>query len=141
MPFIKLLIHAVWAVKDRKPLMNKTNKDSLCNHIKEYSSGKNIRLININGHLDHLHCFISMAAEQNIATLMNLIKGESSYWANKQLKWPEKFGWQVDYFPVSVGASQFDAVNDYITSQEEHHQKKTFQQEYDEFIKNYQFED
>ena len=82
-----------------------------------------------------------MAAEQNIATLMNLIKGESSYWANKHLKWPEKFGWQDDYFAVSVGESQFDAVNSYISNQEEHHQRKTFQQEYDEFIKNYQFEE
>jgi REP element-mobilizing transposase RayT len=141
MPFIKLLIHTVWATKDRKPLMNKANKDFLCNHIREYSYGKNIHLININGHLDHLHCFILMAAEQNIATLMNLIKGESSYWANKHLKWTEKFGWQDDYFAVSVGESQFDAVNSYISNQEEHHQRKTFQQEYDEFIKNYQFED
>lgn len=82
-----------------------------------------------------------MAAEQNIATLMNLVKGESSYWANKRLKWPEKFGWQDDYFAVSVGESQFDAVDRYISNQEEHHQRKTFQQEYDEFIKNYQFED
>ena len=141
MPFIKLLIHAVWATKDRKPLMEKANKDALCQHIKEYAKGKSIHVINANGWLDHLHCFISLAADQNIATIMNLIKGESSYWANKNLSWPEKFGWQDDYFAVSVGESQFDAVNNYITSQEEHHQKKTFQQEYDEFIKNYHFEE
>ena len=141
MPFIKLLIHSVWATKDRKPLMNNANKDFLCNHIREYSHGKGIHLININGHLDHLHCFISMAAEQNIATIMNLIKGESSYWANKHLKWPEKFGWQDDYFAVSVGESQLDAVNSYISNQEGHHQRKTFEQEYDEFIKNYRFGD
>jgi REP-associated tyrosine transposase len=42
---------------------------------------------------------------------------------------------------VSVGESQFDAVNNYITNQEDHHEKKTFQQEYDEFIKNYHFEE
>jgi len=140
MPFIKLLVHTVWATKDHKPLMNKANKDSLCKHIREYSSRKNIHLINVNGWLDHLHCFVSLTSEQNVATVMNLIKGESSYWANKNLHWPVKFGWQDDYFAVSVGASQFDAVNNYITAQEEHHQKKTFQQEYDEFIKNYLFE-
>ena len=83
----------------------------------------------------------STAAEQNIATLMNLIKGESSYWANKNLKWPEKFGWRGDYFAVSVSESQFDAVNSYISRQEERHQRRTFQQEYDEFIKNYHFVD
>jgi REP element-mobilizing transposase RayT len=141
MPFIKLLVHAVWATKDRKPLMDKANKDALCHHIREYSKGKSIHLINVNGWLDHLHCFISLAADQNIATIMNLIKGESSYWANKNLNWKEKFGWQDDYFAVSVGESQFDAVNDYISNQEEHHQRKTFQQEYDEFIKNYRIDE
>ena len=141
MPFIKLLVHAVWATKDRKPLLNKSNKDILCQHIREYSQGKNIHLINVNGWQDHLHCFISMSADQNIATLMNLVKGESSYWANKNLSWSEKFGWQDDYFAVSVGESQFNAVNNYIIHQEEHHRKKTFQQEYDEFIKNYQFQE
>ena len=140
MPFIKILIHAVWSTKDRKPLMNKENKDFLCHHIREYASGKNIHLINVNGHFDHLHCFISMAAEQNIATLMNLIKGESSHWANKNLKWLEKFGWQDDYFAVSVSESQFEAVKNYTTNQEEHHQRKTFQEEYDEFVKNYHFD-
>jgi len=139
MPFIKILVHAVWATKDRKPLMNKVNKDSLCQHMREYSQTKNIHLINVNGWLDHLHVVISISAEQNIATLMNLLKGESSYWANKHLQWSEKFGWQDDYFAVSIGESQFDAVNNYITHQEDHHQKKTFQQEYDEFIKNYHF--
>jgi putative transposase len=141
MPFIKILVHAVWATKDRKPLMSKANKDVLCQHIREYAKGKNIHLINVNGWLDHLHCLVSLSAEQNIATLMNLIKGESSYWGNKNLQWSEKFGWQDDYFAVSIGESQFDAVNNYITQQEEHHQKKTFQQEYDEFIKNYHFEE
>ena len=141
MSFVKLLVHAVWATKDRKPLMSKIKKDVLCNHIREYAPKKNINVINVNGWLDHLHCFISMEAEQNIATLMNLIKGESSYWANKNLKWPENFGWQDDYFAVSVSESQFDTVNKYITNQEAHHQRKTFQQEYDEFIKNYGFEE
>jgi len=141
MPFIKILVHAVWATKDRKPLMNKGNKDALCQHIREYAKGKNIHVLNVNGWLDHLHGLISVSAEQNIATIMNLLKGESSYWGNKNLQWSEKFGWQDDYFAFSVGKSQLDAVNNYITDQEGHHQKKTFQQEYDEFIKNYQFED
>ncbi len=141
MPFINLLVHTVWATKDRKPLMNKFNKDALCQHIREYTPGKNIQLINVNGWLDHLHCFISMEAEQNIATLMNLIKGESSFWANRNLQWSEKFGWQDEYFAVSVSGSHFNKVNNYISNQEKHHQKKTFQEEYDEFIKNYHFPD
>ena len=71
---------------------------------------------------------------------MNLIKGESSHWANKNLQLSEKFGWQDEYFAVSVSQSHFDVVNNYISNQEEHHKKKSFQEEYDEFIKNYKFE-
>jgi putative transposase len=105
MPFTKILIHAVWATKDRKPLMNKENKDALCQHIREYAKSKSIYLLNVNGWLDHLHCLISMSSDQNIATVMGLIKGESSFWANKNLNFTEKFGWQDDYFAVSIGES------------------------------------
>ncbi len=141
MPFVRILIHAVWATKDRKPLLDKKNKDALCLHIREYAVLKNIHLINVNGWLDHLHCLISLSADQNIATVMNLLKGESSFWGNRNLTWGEKFGWQDEYFAVSVSQSQREAVNRYIDNQEEHHQKKTFQQEYDEFIRSYNFED
>jgi putative transposase len=141
MPFVKILVHAVWATKDRKPLMSKENKDALCKHIREYAPSKNIHLVNINGWLNHLHCVLSLSADQNIATVVGLIKGESSFWANKNLDWSEKFGWQDEYFAVSVSQSQLDVLNRYIDNQEEHHKKKTFQQEYDEFIKNYGFED
>lgn len=141
MPFTKILIHAVWATKDRKPLMNKENKDALCQHIREYAKSKSIYLLNVNGWLDHLHCLISMSSDQNIATVMGLLKGESSFWANKNLSFTEKFGWQDDYFAVSIGESQLQILNNYIDNQEEHHKKKTFQQEYEEFIKKYDFED
>jgi REP element-mobilizing transposase RayT len=141
MPFTKILIHAVWATKDRKPLMNKENKDALCQHIREYAKSKSIYLLNVNGWLDHLHCLISMSSDQNIATVMGLIKGESSFWANKNLNFTEKFGWQDDYFAVSIGESRLQILNNYIDNQEEHHEKKTFQQEYEEFIKKYDFKD
>jgi REP element-mobilizing transposase RayT len=82
-----------------------------------------------------------MSSDQNIATVMGLIKGESSFWANKNLNFTEKFGWQDDYFAVSIGESRLQILNNYIDNQEEHHKKKTFQQEYEEFIKKYDFKD
>jgi len=70
---------------------------------------------------------------------MQLIKGESSFWINKQGLTKEKFEWQDEYFAVSVSESMIDKVREYIKNQEEHHSKKTFQQEYDEFINKYGF--
>ena len=82
-----------------------------------------------------------MSAEQNIATIMNLLKGESSHWINKQNLIQGKFSWQDEYFAVSIGESQIDSVRKYIRDQEVHHLKKTFQQEYDEFMSNYGFDE
>jgi REP element-mobilizing transposase RayT len=136
-----MIIHTVWATKSRKPLMSKNNKDRLCRHIRAYAKDKQIHVMNVNGWKDHLHCLISLSSDQNVATIMNLIKGESSYWANKNLKWSEKFGWQDEYFAVSVSQSHVEAVSRYIDRQEEHHRVKTFQEEYDEFIEKYNFID
>lgn len=70
---------------------------------------------------------------------MQLIKGESSYWINKQKLTPEKFEWQDEYFAVSVSESNIDIVRDYIKNQEEHHRHKTFADEYDELIEKFGF--
>lgn len=71
---------------------------------------------------------------------MQLIKGESSFWINKNGMIKEKFEWQDEYFAVSVSESMIDKVRNYIKNQEEHHSQKTFQQEYEEFICKYGFE-
>ena len=70
---------------------------------------------------------------------MQLIKGESSFWINKEQLTKEKFEWQDEYFAVSVSESVVDKVRAYIKNQEEHHAKKKFMQEYDELMRTYNF--
>ena len=50
-----------------------------------------------------------------------------------------KFEWADEYFSVSVSESQVDAVRKYIKNQEEHHKKKSYVEECDEFMKKYGF--
>jgi len=78
---------------------------------------------------------ISLGADQTIAKTIGLIKGESSNWVNKQNFGGVKFEWQEEYIALSVSSSIVDKVRIYIARQEEHHKKKTFAEEYDEFIK------
>lgn len=141
MPYTRILIHAVWATKDRKKLLEQEHRRRLFEHLHEYATAKNIHLLEVNGFNDHVHCLISVSPDQNVATLMQLLKGESSHWANKHLKFSEKFGWQDEYFAVSVSESHFEAVRSYIRNQESHHAKKTFEQEYQEFMTKYGFEE
>ena len=69
-----------------------------------------------------------------------LLKGESSFWINKTKIFPGKFEWQDEYFAVSEGQSAVNRVRDYIKNQEVHHRKKSFQQEYNEFMNKYGFD-
>ena len=75
----------------------------------------------------------------SIAKVLQLLKGESAYWINKQPLFKSKFEWADEYFAVSVSESVIDKVRSYIDRQEEHHKKVTFNQEYEEFIGKYKF--
>lgn len=140
MPFIKIWVHLVWATKKRAPLLTQNIRQQVFSHIRENAKAKGIHVDFVNGYTDHVHLLISMDAEQHIAKLVRLIKGESSFWINKNKLCPEKFEWQDDYFAVSVSESGINKVREYIKNQEEHHKKKTFKQEYDEFMEKYGFQ-
>lgn len=76
----------------------------------------------------------------SISKAAQLIKGESSYWLNTNKLCKFKFEWQDEYIALSVSESVIPKVRVYIDNQEEHHRKKTFMEEYSEFIKRYGFE-
>mgnify|MGYP001546449492 FL=1 len=134
MGYTKIWIHLVWATKSREPFLSKDVRQKIFTHIRENAKEKDIYIDFINGHIDHVHVLISLGADQAISKIVQLIKGESSYWINKNKLVPQKFERQDDYFAVSVSESGVNKVREYIKHQEEHHQKKTFQQEYDEFM-------
>lgn len=139
MGYTKIWVHLVWATKRREPLLAKNIRQKVFTHIRENGRTKNIHVDFVNGHIDHVHVLISLDADQTISKVMQLIKGESSFWINKNKLISEKFEWQDDYFAVSVSESGVNRVREYIKNQEQHHEKKTFQQEYDEFMEKYGF--
>jgi NRPS condensation-like uncharacterized protein len=66
-----------------------------------------------------------------------LLKGESSHWINEHNLTKLKFEWQDEYIAVSTSESNIGIVQKYILNQDEHHRKRTFAEEYDEFIKEF----
>ena len=140
MPFVKVYIHFVWSTKNRIPfLATKEIRQKVWAHIKENAKEKGIYIDFINGYSDHCHCLVSLGVDQTIQKVMQLIKGESSFWINKEKLTVEKFQWQSEYFAVSVSESMIYKVRNYIKNQEEHHSKKTFQEEYEQFLEKYNF--
>jgi len=141
MPHVKVYIHFVWATKNHAPmLLTKEVREKVWQHIRENAKAKGIFIDHINGYSDHCHCLVSFGIDQTISKVMQLLKGESSFWINQNKLSAGKFEWQDEYYAVSVSESGVDRVRNYIRNQEEHHHKKTFQQEYDEFIEKFGFE-
>lgn len=114
MPYTKILIHFIWATKNREPLINKELKPILLQHIKENSIKKGIFIDTVNCVSDHIHLLVSLGTEQTIAKTAMLIKGESSFWMNQQKLTKSKFEWQDEYIALSVSYSAIDKVRTYI---------------------------
>jgi len=140
MPYTKVFIHYIWSTKNRENIISKELKPLLLNHIKENSKRKEIFINSLNCVSNHIHILVSLGSEQTIAKTAMLIKGESSFWVNKQQKLKTKFEWQDEYIALSVSYSAIDKVREYILNQEEHHKKKTFAEEYENFLIENNFE-
>jgi putative transposase len=135
MPYIHLYVHVVFSTKNRYPFLDTPElRSKVWQHILENARSKGIFIDFVNGYEEHCHILLSLGSEQTISKVVQLIKGESAYWINKNSLCNEKFEWQNDYFAVSVSESIVPKVRNYIKNQEEHHKEKSFEKEYESFV-------
>ena len=93
MPYIEIWIHLIWTTKNRHPFLQDSVRPIIIRHIRDNARKKGISLDFINGYKDHLHLLISLRADQSIAKVAKLLKGESSRWINKQKLVKGVFSW------------------------------------------------
>ncbi len=139
MSYVKIWIHAVWTVKRRQATLTSETRERLFEHIHQNALNKGILMEIVGGYNNHVHCLFRLKNNQSIETVMQLIKGESSFWYNKNEPGRRKLRWQKEYYAVSVSESQAGSVKRYIQNQEKHHKKKSWEEEYREFILRYGF--
>ena len=137
MSWVRIWIHLVFSTKNHVPLLNNEIRPVLFNHILENGKHKEIKMGCVNGYTDHVHCLLALNRDMSISKAAQLLKGESAHWMNAQKLTPEKFGWQDDYWAVGVSESHVKDVFNYISNQESHHQKVTFQEELTSFLAKY----
>ena len=136
MPFVAVWIHAVWATHQRQPLLTPALRPLLFQHLREQAQRHHIRLTDVGGWVDHVHILFALAPDQNLAKVLQLLKGESSYWLNQQQLAPAKsFRWQSEYWAGSVSPTGLTRVRAYIAGQEEHHRTYSFVEECERLFK------
>ena len=108
----------------------------LAHHVKETGCVS----ASVGGHIDHVHLLVGLSRTITIAKLVEQIKTETSKWAKKNEKCSSSFSWQSGYGVFSVSHSNRNAVDEYIRTQQEHHKKLSFQDEFRELCKRHEIE-
>jgi len=137
MAYVRIWVHCVWVTKNRTAFITGQNKMPVLTHIRENAEKKGIFIDFMNAHKEHVHCIVSLNSDQCISKVMQLIKGESSFWINKNKLTKTKFEWGDEYYAGSISESDINKVRNYIKYQDEHHRKKSWDEEYKEFLDEY----
>jgi REP element-mobilizing transposase RayT len=124
-----LLYHIVFSTKHREPIITAPIRADLYKYIGGIVRGEGGTLLEIGGIPDHVHLVVRFKAEPSVATMVKIVKSKSSKWLNEQPKRPGRFEWQRGYAAFTVSVSQLDSVRAYVRNQEQHHRRKTFQEE------------
>jgi REP element-mobilizing transposase RayT len=135
--YSQLYIHIVFSPKYREALINSQIENLLYPHIGQLLKNKGHKPININGMRDHLHILIGLNPKQAISDLIADIKRSSSLFINDKKIMCGNFAWQDGYGVFSYGRSQLNSIYEYIQDQKNHHQKKTFKEEYMDMLKKF----
>ena len=134
--YTKIWLHLVWGTYNHEKSLTDTNlRKKLSQYFYEYSELKKIYMKINFVNSDHVHALIDLPTNLTIEEVFHLFKGSSSNWINKHIK--NKFSWGKGYAAFSVSESSLGKVVEYIKNQEKHHRKKSFADEYEEFLQKH----
>ena len=138
--YTQIYIQCVFAVQNRISLIKNEWKDELYKYMTGIINQHEHKLLSIGGMTDHIHALVSMHPKQAPSDLMYELKRSSSLWINENKIVVGKFSWQEGFGAFSYSQSQISRVSKYIENQETHHKKKTFREEYLDFLKAFNIE-
>ena len=138
--FVSCLMHCVFATKERRPLITPDLQQRLWPYLGGIARESKMIVIGIGGVADHVHILMSIPAALSVAKSVQLLKGNSSKWIHDTFKEHWAFEWQEGYGAFSIGRSGIDDTIGYIDKQPEHHQKMTFREELELFLKKHGME-
>ena len=130
-------LHVIWETLRREPMLDKRAAAKASENLYAYSREKEIYMKINFFNTDHTHALIDLPTNKTIEQVIQLLKGSSSHWINENRLIRGKFAWGRGYGAFSVSHSDIDRVGKYIASQAEHHRRRTFEDEYQLFVKRY----
>ncbi len=133
----RLHIHLVFSTKNREPVITDPVRSSLHAYMATVLQNLGCAPVLINSVEDHAHLLFDLARTVAISQVVEDVKKSSSKWIKTQGAEFAAFAWQSGYGAFAVSESNVESVRQYIANQREHHQKKTFLDEYRAFLKRH----
>lgn len=130
-----VLVHCVFSTKGRLPLIRQP--EALWRYLAVLAQDRKVRLFAAGGTANHVHLLISVPPALCLATALRDLKAHSSKWIREH---GNRFAWQQGYGAFSASTAQRQIVIDYISDQEVHHRKWTFEQEFMTLLKKAEVE-
>ena len=135
----KILLHVVFSTKERRPLLrDRAFREEMHHYLGGILKGLDCPPIIVGGVEDHVHFLCVLSRTCAPADLVKEVKRSSSLWIKTRAPEFADFAWQSGYGVFSIGHSQIEEVRRYIESQEEHHHKLTFQDEFRRLLQRYE---
>lgn len=135
--YSQIYLQFVFAVKGRQSLIQKENKEELHKYITALVQARKAKMLAVHCMPDHIHLFVGFKPSVLISDFVKEIKVKSNEFITSK-KWVNgSFNWQEGYGVFSYGHSQIDRVCKYVLNQEAHHKKKTFKDEYHDFLERF----
>lgn len=138
--YSKIYIQVVFAVKNRQALISVDWEEELYKYMTGIVQNKEQKMLAINGMPDHIHILIGMKPSCCLSDLVREIKKASNSFINEKGFTKFKFEWQEGYGAFSYSHSSLDNVIGYIKNQKEHHKKRSFKDEYIDFLEKFDVE-
>ena len=136
--FSQIYLQFVFSVKNRQSLIPEENKEELHKYLTGLVQNRKAKMLAVHCMPDHVHIFVGFKPVLSISDFVKEIKVESNEFINSKGWTKHRFAWQEGFGVFSYSHSHIDSVVKYILNQEEHHRKKSFQEEYKEFLEKFQ---
>jgi len=131
---VKNYLHITFSTKNRHPFIDDKIKNELFSYLGGICKNQGCNPLVVDGHKDHIHILCLLSRKIALMKLIEETKTHSSKWVKTKGPQYQKFYWQYGYGGFSIHPAQTEVLKNYIASQEEHHKKVTFKDEYRAFL-------
>jgi REP element-mobilizing transposase RayT len=138
--FTSLQFHVIFSTKNREPWLTPEIRERLFPFLGGIARNNGMTALNIGGVADHVHLLLRIPPALALSKAVQLIKGGSSKWMHETFPNLAGFSWQDGYGAFTVSESAIEAVSAYVCDQETHHRKRTFRDEFVEFLQRHGLE-